>query len=645
MAAVSMSANVTRIAQATIASDTGTWGNDGGGGGVADEPDIVYQGTTAQSRKVSTSPLGRNYTHGSGTDMTAAATAHFIAKINATNNTALNTRATPAMWVKVGSGSGAYYDYYVFGSDNYPAKGGWQILAINPNVSGYRDGTTGSPTLSSVLYWSLMGDFTATAKAENLVIDAIDLGRGLCLVGGDGASADGTWDDFVTYDEGTTGNRWGFCTSDSPAIFFIGRIAIGQTSGGTSTLTEFVDSGKTLIWRNGYVATGFHELLLDVATNSTIIDISGNAFDSQGEANNTAGRGYTTTEDSRLLLTTTTAGTSVTLDAIATSWNNCAGFDINCSEADFTNAKITNSGQIDCNTYTPTFVGASVSGYTGAADSSALYWNASTDPNGYLDNMSFTMGATSTHAIEFGTASPTTINLTGIDFSGYTNSVGSSAAPLYIARTTGTVTINASGCTGLTADGYKSAGATVNIVIDPVTVSVTTRDNAGAILGSCEVFVVATGTSTLPAINTTTKRPARECTNFSYSGGTVTVTFAAAHNLATGDYVWFESDGGYAAFRGVHQVTYVDATNVSYTTAASDPGTADAGDAAFVFIKGTSNASTGYISMSRTFSAAQQAEGWARKSSGSPYYKEGAVSGDVSATTGLDMTARLSPDQ
>ena len=57
--AVTVAADNARRAVATIATDAGTWGNDGGGGGVSDEPDIVYQGTTAQSRKVSTTPIGR----------------------------------------------------------------------------------------------------------------------------------------------------------------------------------------------------------------------------------------------------------------------------------------------------------------------------------------------------------------------------------------------------------------------------------------------------------------------------------------------------------------------------------------------------------------------------------------------------------
>ena len=45
------------------------------------------------------------------------ATAHYIAKISATNSAALNTRATPAMFMKLGSSSSDYDTFYLFGSD------------------------------------------------------------------------------------------------------------------------------------------------------------------------------------------------------------------------------------------------------------------------------------------------------------------------------------------------------------------------------------------------------------------------------------------------------------------------------------------------------------------------------------------------
>jgi hypothetical protein len=131
--------------------------------------------------------------------------------------------------------------------------------------------------------------------------------------------------------------------------------------------------------------------------------------------------------------------------------------------------------------------GSQVLNYAGAADSSSLAWNSSDDPSGNLDYMKFTKGSTSTHAIGFGTSSPTSITLVGIDFVGYNASNAQTDSTFYIARTSGTVTINLSGCTGNTT--YKSAGATV-VLVNARTLTLTGLKNP------TEVRVYSAGTTT-----------------------------------------------------------------------------------------------------------------------------------------------------
>jgi hypothetical protein len=98
-------------------------------------------------------------------------------------------------------------------------------------------------------------------------------------------------------------------------------------------------------------------------------------------------------------------------------------------------------------------------------ESSGLIWNTAADPNGELDGMEFdTLTTPMTHAIEFGTASPLTMTLTDCDFgTNYSatedGSVGNET--FHFRRTSGTITLNLSGCTG--NFGYKTDGATVNI--------------------------------------------------------------------------------------------------------------------------------------------------------------------------------------
>lgn len=389
MAVVAVTADNNRIAVATQATDTGTWGNDGGGGGIADEPDNVYQGGTAQSRKVSTSRIGRDYTHGSGTSMTATDRRHWIAKINATNYAGLLSRTSPAFGTKIGSGSGAYYEHYLFGNDNYPALGGWQPIAISPNVSGYRDATSGSPSLTSVLYWSILGDFSATSKSENVIIDAIDIGAGLHLVGGDGASTDAVFQDFVDADEGTTNNRWGYVTTRGPVLYVIGRLAIGRNTTPTAVATVFQDSGVTVVWDNGLVETGFHEILFDLGSATTDIDLTSCSLISTGEDNNTAGRSYTTTEDSRTVLTVT--GTSGALDLASCNIDNFSSVTLT-SAASLDTCKITNTETVTQSSGTIT--GCS---FSGAATADGVAHVISNNPS-LITNCDFTFS--DGHAIQ-----------------------------------------------------------------------------------------------------------------------------------------------------------------------------------------------------------------------------------------------------
>jgi hypothetical protein len=632
MAVVAVTANVTRVAEAEIIPDTGTWGNDGGGGGVADETDVVYQGTRSQSRKVGTSAIGRSYTHGSGIDMdgTPASTAHYIAKIAATNYGILSTRATPALHMKIGSSSANYDTYYLYGSDNYPAKGGFQIIAIAPSVSGYRDATTATaPTRSAILYWSLLGDFTTTSKAENVIIDAIDVGLGLGLVGGDGASTDGVFQDFVDADEGTVGNRWGFVFTEGPVLFVTGQLAIGQTGSGTSTLTVFQDSGVTLVWTNGLVTTGFHRLLVDLATTSTDIDMTNCSLQSQGQENNDGDRGYTTTEDSRPILEVT--GTSGAFNMTGCVVDNFASMILNAS-CSLVDCVISNSGDIDLGTGA-TLSNATLSGYTGAADTSQLLWDNTNDPNGELDNLTITKGTAAHHAIEFGTTAPLTITVTGWTTSGFNASNAQNDSTFYVARTTGDVTINVIGGTGNFS--YKSAGANVTIVLDPVTTLISVKDDQNDPLQNARVLVEASdATGDLPYDVTVT---------ITRSGSTASVSHTS-HGMANGDLVAIRF-ADQPEYNGVFTISNVSANAYDYTVSGT-PATPATGTikATGVVVSGLTDVN-GEVSASASYSVDQNVKGVVRKSTASPFFKLFDFNDVVDNVNGLTKSVQMVLDE
>jgi hypothetical protein len=492
MATVAVAADNNRVAIATIATDAGTWGNDGGGGAVADEPDIVYQGTTSQSRKVSTSLIGRSYDDSAGAgsvDATAADRRHFLFKLNCTNYTALNTRTTPGTTLKIGSGSGDYHRYYLFGSDNYPVAGGWQFVPVSVNVTGYQAGLdVGTPVDTAVDYYSWLGDYTATAKAENHVIDAIDQGRGLKLTGGDGASTDGVWADFLTADEGTSGNRWGYVRSLDGIFFCIGELSIGENTSETAVATVFQDAtGQVLVWENGLVETGFHKFRVNLGSATTDIDITAATFDSVGQKDNDGDRGYTTTEDSRLQVEAT--GTSGACNFIGCTFKNLNTMtltsavtvdacDIEVEDLLMAGAEINNDTII--RTTSITQVATLTDGTFGV----------STD----LNNTAFVQAGAG-HAIELDTVG--SVTFTNITFSGYGGTKGSNLTPAsgasdaeILNSSGGAITINISG--GDTPAIRNTSGSTTTVV----NTKTITLDNV--VPGSqCAVYATSGGPETV----------------------------------------------------------------------------------------------------------------------------------------------------
>jgi hypothetical protein len=643
MAVVAITSDNLRIAEANITNDTGTWGNDGGGGGVADEPDFYYQGgggaLTSQSRKISTTAIGREYTHGSGTDLTATNRRHVIFKIQATNKDALLTRSSPALHVKIGSSSANYDTFYLFGSDNYPKRGGWQIIPVSNNVSGYRDATTATaPTRTSILYWSLLADFSAGSKSENVMIDAIDIGAGLNLVGGDGVSADGVFQDFIDADEGTVANSYGYVFTEGGVLFISGRLSIGRNTTPSAVATEFTDSDKTLVWNNGLVETGFNELLWDLGGSGTVVDLTRVSFKSIGKQNNDGDRGYTTTEDSRAIFTV--VNTTGTLTMTNCNIDNFASVDLN-DQCTLASCAITNSGQVDATVAGTTGAdlnGCSILASTVVADSSALVWNVNSDPNGELNGMNFSKGANSHHAIEFGASAPLTMTLNDWTTTGF-NATDAQTDSTFLLADRGsdvTWTINVVNSSGNFS--YKKARATdtVNIVIDPVTTLVVVsdgRDNSP--LQSSRVLVTASsGAGDLPYQDSVTITRVSTTASVSHT----------AHGMLAGNKILIKGSDQ-LEYNGVKTISNVT-TNAYDFTVSGSPTTPATGTivGTGVVIDGETDVN-GEIQDVRTWSSPQPIAGKARRGSATPFFKTGSFTGTISTTNGFNQGVTMIIDE
>lgn len=587
-------------------STTGWSAIGGGAAGLnAPETDYFIQGNDCISKNAWTSATkGMIYDYGSG--ITIPTDGAVLMWMNHLTPNSLAVKASGGIQLLIGSSSSAYYHWYVEGSDTN-VFGGWSFAAVNNTISV--DATTGSPGATLQFFGGVANLPTGgPTKGAPFAIDAFRYGRcELRSVDGDITLGYATFDGAETYGDNVT-RRWGLLSFSKGAYYMSGLFVFGTAT----TAVDFRDSNRAIFLRDhDRVTAAFNGL--EVRHASSNVELSSISFKALGT---TSPGAWITTDNATIVL----AGCAFTdmgafsfltnLTATGTTWRGCGA--ITAAGSSITTCLIAESSV--------------------AADSSALIWDVATDPNGLLDDCAFTKGATLNHAIEFGTTSPLTMTLTGITFTGYNASNGQTDSTLYIARTTGTVTINISGGT---TPSYKSAGATVVIVSGAVSATVTCKTTAGVVIENARVF--------LKASDGTGPFPFEESVTIANSGTTATVTHAT-HGMLTNDKVVIEGASHWQN-NGVFQITVTGVSEYTYTLP-SDPGSSPTGTitSTFVVLEGLTNVS-GLISMSRVFSTDQPVEGWARKSTSSPYFKTGQMTGAVDSVDGFAATVVMVSDE
>lgn len=193
----------------------------------------------------------------------------------------------------------------------------------------------------------------------------------------------------------------------------------------------------------------------------------------------------------------------------------------------FIGGVISSSGTITLNG--ATFVNNSVVNPTVSANTSALVWDVATDPDTFLHGTSISKGTAAHHAIEFGTTSLTEMTLRNMTFTGFSATEGGTTGDetLHIKRTTGNVIINLVGCSGNI--GYRTEGATVSLVANPVTTTITvTNIDTGLAISGARVLVTAS--------NNTGPMPFEEVVTIARSNTTASVAHTG-HGLISGKQV------------------------------------------------------------------------------------------------------------
>lgn len=608
------------------ASDSATgWGNYGSGGGApASEAQLAYLGTAVNTQVKTTALDGIDYDHGSVTDMTSATRKLWIVKVIVGDS--FDTNTTEGVRVAIGSGSQTdMREFNIAGSgangltavyDEYPAQGGYIITAINPdaNTVWQEVAETGTPSWANVDWWGVQcAMVVGGAKSENLAMDSIDIGSGLELHAGDGASADADMDVLVVADQGspgTPGTRWGYVTAKFGIIFVHGMMEVGR-SGGSAAITEFTDTSSIVVFPDAYYDLGDCGFIFDIGNASTVMAVGMTVL----------GRGATNgTEDTRPDHTVVgTAGAYTFTGLLAnhrnvtfTSVCDVAG-DIECqlltqASANIENATIrtTSITNVGC-LQDPTF-------------------GTTTD----LNNTEF-IQAGAGHAIEIDTAGSYT--LTDLTFTGYNASDGNSDSAIYCSAGSGTLTLNISG--GNTPS-VRAPSMTI-VKNNTVTVGVTVKDSSTlAVISGARVYVTPLdNTDDLPFEETVTQ----------ITRVTTTATVShTAHGMPTGSKVLI-ADAVQPEYNGIFTISNVSANAYDYTVAGS-PATPATGTilATAVIIDGDTNGSGVIENTSFDFTNAQDITGKVRKGSASPLYKGGAITGSV-ADTGFSATILLVSDE
>ena len=443
---------------------TGSWASFGGGGTGAYvvDTELKYQGVAAISKAmVNTGFRGVGATYSPTIDVsgTEPSSSVWLAKFYVTAPGAVLTRTSPGLTLRIGDSSTVYNEYYVEGSDTYPAIGGWRFIPIDPNISEYINAATegtvsGTPNFTTMGYVAIANQFAVQVKGtENTAIDAIDFGKGLNLVGGDGGDTDGNFRDFVEFDGDTVANRYGFAYPIGTSIIVNGTLTIGEETGSaqTAVATEFTTTGDVVLFQNGYFSNGYTGLKFNVANSSTIIDVENSTFIGEGEFNNTFNGRVTSSQDTRPIFEVTGS-----LGQFTSSANVYQNF----SSGSFSAASLVDGGSMDLGYLTQNSAKISAVKITTTSTSSVAtlqdFTGTQTGTSG-LYNCTFVQGNDG-HAMVI---SGSSFDFYGLKFQGYGNTTSDSAS-VYVSASTGTVTIN------LFNDGdtptYKSDGATVNIV-------------------------------------------------------------------------------------------------------------------------------------------------------------------------------------
>lgn len=611
--AISVTTDLTTITAAESTTDSGTFYrlNGTSNANPAQDLDAFVQGTGCVANKMGatsgTTDTGGHFNHTTTFDLSGGKHLYHWRQIV----TAGNMQTTANQGVVVGLTNTSvtsntawsatnFKKWYIDGSDLTNSAKGWECYVVDP--ASTPNASAGTLTLTTVknvgfLCRQISG---VTTTMSNQFVDVVRAGTGVTATASSGADVIGIANIYST--DSSTSNKWGIVTQVNGVYFGAGKINIGAS--GQTNVCNFIDADQVLIWKNFPVDVALYAFnLIGNGSFATTMELTGWVV--RGQSNKTWD---------------IVCGTNAHFKAYGCSFANIRQASLSSASV-LDGCNIDASGTLDINGTTIT--NCSFSNQT----ASQLKVDTPAEL-AVVTASSFNSDGTG-HAIEITAVGTYDFeNLTFADYAASNGSTGNEA--VYVNVASGSVTLNINGGT---TPSVRTAGATVTVVAGAVTVLMTVSDVAGAPIQNAQVLVAAAAGGPFSYQTTVT------ITN---SGTTATVN-QTAHPFATNDKVLIKG-ASHAANNGVFSITVTGANSYTYTMA-SAPGSNPTGTirATFVVLSGTTNAS-GQISMSRVFPSDQPVSGWARKSSGAPYFKTGPVTGTVDSGTGANFSALLIAD-
>lgn len=546
---------------------------------------------------------------------------------------ALNTSTTNSgHMVRVTDGAGNWTQWHVSGSDVW--DGGWKTFVLD--LTNTADVHTSSGTLSLadvdiITFYTDNSNSGNIRVIDNTWIDAVRYG--------DGLQAESTTTEAFSFsdialDDGLVANYYGIQQEVDGVLFTQGGLTLGDAT--ASATCNFVSLNETVYFRDQLVSSS-HYILTAVAsaTATTDIDIAGMVCKTVG-----ASGGELTFADADLTSVVIAGSTFIDMGTVTLTYTSC----------DITGTKFTGCGTIalasgviftgcevdGCGILTHAGAdtsGTKVKGFEGTANTSGMIYDVAVDPDGEMDGMEFSQGTALTHAIEFGTNVPATMTLRDCIFTGYSATQDVNNSTFHFKDTAGTITLNIIGGSGNV--GYRTDGATIVIVQDPVTTKVTAQTVDQTKVQNARVY--------LRASDALGPLPYQVAVSITQTAGTATVTHTA-HGFATNQYVSING-ADQEEYNKVAQVTVTNANTYTYAvdSGATSPATGSP-LATGVLVSGLTDVN-GEVSDSRTLSSDQNVSGWVRKSTSSPFYKSAPLGGTVSSTAGANFTAIMILDE